>query len=138
MRPGCDWSRNGSILPRAGRRRATSLQLRLGNVGMQEVIYPENIFYEARSHDFSASRHMQHERVGAAKASAAADRCATSLLFWGAVFAAIDERGQCGGVGTGLERSGVFDGGLAVAAENRFGCGAAAYGWARIRLPAGL
>src|ERR1700676_2753705 len=74
----------------------------------------------------------------AAPSRSATNRSAASLLFPRNVFTAVDERPQQCGVVAGLERSGVLDGRITVAPEDRFDDGAAAHGRAWIRLPAGL
>src|SRR5208283_2221732 len=54
------------------------------------------------------------------------------------VFAAVDERAELADLGAGLEGIDLLDDGIIVAAEAGIQGGSAAYGWAGIRLPAGL
>src|SRR6266851_1914873 len=74
----------------------------------------------------------------AAQAGSPADRPSAPLLLSRNVFAATDQRAEQFELGAGLEGSGVFDGGIVVAAKDRLKNYAAIDGRARIRLSAGL
>src|SRR5580700_5326527 len=75
---------------------------------------------------------------GAAPCGSRTDRSAPSLLFPRNVFTPTDERSEQRGVVAELQRAGVLDGRIAVAAEGRFENSAAAHRWAGVRLSAGL